>query len=281
MSHPPVFVIGMHRSGTTLLTRILSELGLFMGRHRDTNEETHLLINVNEQLLHRYGANWDQPEKFSTALEDGKIDEAYGFFLRCLTLPEICFFMGEKHFAEAGGKFQINRPWGAKDPRLSFTLPLWKKLFPGARIIHIIRHGVDVAASLRKRHQDLVHHVFTRQGKAAPSSTEYFRTGIVRHSGACGTLDHGLKLWDEYETECQKHLTFYGNNGYSLRYETLLQSPETEISGLCQFVGIKPAKPLHEIAASFKTDRVFAYRQSSELSDFAKENQNLLSKFGY
>jgi hypothetical protein len=43
--------------------------------------------------------------------------------------------------------------WGWKDPRNSITLPVWLKLFPDARVIHIVRNGVDVAESLYRRQQ--------------------------------------------------------------------------------------------------------------------------------
>ena len=43
--------------------------------------------------------------------------------------------------------------WGWKDPQTIFTLPLWLKLFPDAKLIYLTRNGVDVAASLLTREQ--------------------------------------------------------------------------------------------------------------------------------
>ncbi|MBW1793701.1 MAG: sulfotransferase [Deltaproteobacteria bacterium] len=51
------------------------------------------------------------------------------------------------------GCYQETAPpfWGWKDPRTTLTLPLWLKLFPKARIIHVIRNGIDSALSLWRR----------------------------------------------------------------------------------------------------------------------------------
>lgn len=40
MKEYPVIIIGMHRSGTSMLTRVLQRAGLFMGEHREENDES-------------------------------------------------------------------------------------------------------------------------------------------------------------------------------------------------------------------------------------------------
>ena len=36
---PPIVIIGMHRSGTSIVTRMLEQLGLFVGKKKDMNHE--------------------------------------------------------------------------------------------------------------------------------------------------------------------------------------------------------------------------------------------------
>jgi len=36
---PPIVIIGMHRSGTSIVTRMLGQLGLFVGKKKDMNHE--------------------------------------------------------------------------------------------------------------------------------------------------------------------------------------------------------------------------------------------------
>ena len=45
---------------------------------------------------------------------------------------------------------------GWKDPRNTFTLDLWLKLFPNAKIINIMRHPLDVSQSLLVRQNKLL-----------------------------------------------------------------------------------------------------------------------------
>ena len=58
---PPVFIFGMHRSGTTLLVKLLHELGLFAGNNWDPNAEPWYLLRRNEWILRRAGGAWDRP----------------------------------------------------------------------------------------------------------------------------------------------------------------------------------------------------------------------------
>lgn len=54
----------MHRSGTTLVTRMLMELGVFMGATRDRYGESRFHQHVNRQLMLAAGATWATPEMF-------------------------------------------------------------------------------------------------------------------------------------------------------------------------------------------------------------------------
>jgi hypothetical protein len=44
-SHPPVIIIGMSRSGTTMLVEMLEQLGLFVGRKKTRNNEAVFFYN--------------------------------------------------------------------------------------------------------------------------------------------------------------------------------------------------------------------------------------------
>ena len=60
----------------------------------------------------------------------------------------IAGFLGWKRYLAYRSLERFDQPWGWKDPRNVFTLPLWLRVFPEAKIIYIVRNGVDVAASL-------------------------------------------------------------------------------------------------------------------------------------
>ena len=45
-SYNPVIIIGMHRSGTTMLAKFISELGIFLGssKNRGPNHESYFFM---------------------------------------------------------------------------------------------------------------------------------------------------------------------------------------------------------------------------------------------
>lgn len=45
MHQTPVIILGMHRSGTTMITKILENLGLFVGVEKEINHEALFLEN--------------------------------------------------------------------------------------------------------------------------------------------------------------------------------------------------------------------------------------------
>ena len=61
----PVIFIGMHRSGTSMLGRLLEELGMFFGSLKDENNEALFFQDLNEWLLGQCGGRWDNPATFN------------------------------------------------------------------------------------------------------------------------------------------------------------------------------------------------------------------------
>jgi len=49
--HSPIIIIGMSRSGTSMLTRMLDELGLFVGKKLTKNHEALFFRKINDWLL--------------------------------------------------------------------------------------------------------------------------------------------------------------------------------------------------------------------------------------
>ncbi len=54
----PLIVVGMHRSGTTLLVRLLEHCGVFMGINQSGNGEARFFQNLNREALDVLGCNW-------------------------------------------------------------------------------------------------------------------------------------------------------------------------------------------------------------------------------
>ena len=141
-SPPPcVIVLGMHRSGTSLLTGSLEAAGLHLGEVNDAapfnrrgNKENESIRDLNDTLLERSGAAWNRPPR--AQVRWGRADEARG---RSLVRP----------YLAAG------RPWGFKDPRTVWTVEGWLRLLPHARLVGVFRHPSLVVQSLTARSGDL------------------------------------------------------------------------------------------------------------------------------
>ena len=149
---PPVILIGMHRSGTSLLAQLLEALGLFTGWRRAPNHEAGFFNRYNAWLLSSAGGRWDTPGAIDHLLADAEGRALAVDYLRAkLSGPAAVEFLGPRRALRWRSLEAIGEPWGWKDPRTTVTLPIWLELFPGARVLHLVRNGVDVAESLHRR----------------------------------------------------------------------------------------------------------------------------------
>jgi GT2 family glycosyltransferase len=142
-----VLVLGMHRSGTSALARVLNVLGVELGdkllRPSGDNEagfwEHRDLVVLHDRLLAAVGSTWDDPRPVRE-----------GALLSDATKP-----VRDDMLAVLRRDFAGRPLWGVKDPRLCRLLPLWLSLLDelGAepRFVLTARDPHEVAASLAKR----------------------------------------------------------------------------------------------------------------------------------
>src|SRR5262245_28150013 len=139
----PVCIVGMHRSGTSMVAKLLHESGLHLGNASDLmpadahNEDGYWehvrFLELNEAILNELGAAWDSPPHLTA---DWK---------RLSALPQVRG-QADALFQEFGG----SEPWGWKDPRTSLTLPFWLERCPDLKMIICVRNPFEVAVSLRR-----------------------------------------------------------------------------------------------------------------------------------
>lgn len=142
-----VVVLGMHRSGTSLIARGLKALGVELGTDlmapNEYNErgywENDPLVDINDELLAGMGMAW-----WSLALPD----EGW------LALPHTKPLLA-KAVAELRRQFHGQPLWGFKDPRTVRLLPFWERALEhvGAKPFYVvaIRNPLSVIPSLAKR----------------------------------------------------------------------------------------------------------------------------------
>lgn len=143
-----VLVLGMHRSGTSVLTRALNLLGVELGHDlmaaAEGNNATGFwehqgVVDAHESLMAALGMRWDDPR----AMPDRWL-ETDAAKTATARIEDIL----DREFAAAP-------LWGVKDPRMCRVFPLWRPILEarGVRpvIIHMVRNPMEVARSLERR----------------------------------------------------------------------------------------------------------------------------------
>jgi Sulfotransferase family len=200
----PVAITGMHRSGTSMITRALHDSGLHLvgtgaeeliDAAEDNPEgfwENKAIRDCNDELLEATGGAWDNPP----ALPPVAVDD-----------PRVA------HVAEAStaalAALAEHDHWGFKDPRTCLTAAYWLDLEPELRFVICVRHPIEVALSLKRRNQN--------------------------------SYSLGVDLWERYYTTVLDQVP--AERRIITHYDTFFIDPEGEMGRLCAFAGLEPAAP--------------------------------------
>jgi hypothetical protein len=279
----PIILIGMHRSGTTLLCRMLESLGYFAGWRQDPNGESHFFRDLNDWLLGQCGASWEYPLPLENLLEDEEARALAGDYLRrMLASPRSASYLGPLRYLRLRDVARLDGVWGWKDPRNTFTLPIWLDLFPRARVLHVRRHGVDVAHSLaeRSRRSRGPHRRAYQRGRSL-----YWihpKRGGFASSLRAVSLERGLEMWEEYITRADEHVSRLGAQARAIGYEALLARPAETLEEVARFCGLDAGEgAVARAVRSVRRERAFAHRQSPALRELALRNAHRLTPYGY
>ncbi len=263
---PPLLLIGCHRSGTSLLAGLLRASGVFMGAKRNPHEEAFFFLRTNQEIFRIAHAEWDNPEPVKYLLAAPAMRGALIQRLR----QEIRSWKMREYWGILlnlkSRWFGVHQPWGWKDPRNSYTLPIWHELFGETKIIHLYRNGIDVASSLRARELRRAH----------PLESRAF-------SCRCLTLEGAFGLWAEYETMClEATKDLPGDRLLRIRYEDLLRDADSHLRRLTEFVGV-PLSPAAFESTTIDPARGDAFLVNEELRRFYEQNRGhpLMKLYGY
>ncbi len=142
-----VLVLGMHRSGTSALTRVLNLLGAELGDdlmpagpdNPSGFWEHNGVVSAHERLLLALGRSWDDPRP----MPDGWLESA------------AAHEAAREIEAVIRRDFDAAPLWAVKDPRLCRLLPLWRRVLGNLgiepRVLLVSRHPREVMDSLAKR----------------------------------------------------------------------------------------------------------------------------------
>ena len=200
---PIICILGMHRSGTSMLARVLNICGVNLGYPQEMftstygNEKGHWenirFMEINIQII----------KLFSTEPEEWNAKPSFpDKWLKDKRLKNLKI-KAKKLILELDLRYEI---WGWKGPRNCITLPFWQEIL-GKRLLYIIvtRQPIDVAYSLLKRNNY--------------------------------PLTDGLLLWNRYVSDAVKFTTNLPR--YFISSEQMFSNLDYEVNSLVKFINNK------------------------------------------
>lgn len=194
-----IFVCGIYRSGTSLMTKLIREWGAYVGDENDIFQGDHdclehlALQKLNDELL---GSNSRVPTKIDKLLEKAQDPLLKERALQILDAMD-------KETARNG-----NQAWVWKDPRLPLALPFWVNMWDDVTYVIPVRHPIETIFSSAKM--------------------EGLEPDQV-------PLSAGLAYW-QY---CMLNVLRFTQNSTRkifIAYDQLIQNPERECTRLGQFL---------------------------------------------
>ncbi|MHB8449161.1 MAG: sulfotransferase [Mycobacteriales bacterium] len=279
----PIVVIGANRSGTSAVTRMLDQLGLFVGQRRDQNHEAQFFFHLNCWILDGSGASRAWPAKVADTEGDPDARAAIAEYLRFMvSSPRAVLFMGASRYARLRDIRRLTLPWGWKDPANTFTLPFWQDVFGKVRVLSVVRHPADVISSMRSlARSDLLADV--------QQFRRYRWISVVRpkHSGfapfvRCHDLDGAWSWYEEHIRQCQQIVASMGHEAMEVRFEDLASDPTAVLSRMATFCGLEPSPAtIRSVCDGFRRDRALAFRQDPDLVEFSRTHEDVFATYGY
>lgn len=280
MPQAPVIIVGMHRSGTTMVTKMLENLGLFVGVNKEINHEALFFWDINNWIFDICCARPELPHnlRYLNPAAQKVIEQDLQWFTQSYRRYS---FLGKDKFFRYKDIRDLDIPWGWKDPKNSFTIDLWKSVFPEAKVLHIYRNPIDSISSFIER--DLVmknkfRHNWKKRLKRALLVSKNYHANFRLHS-----LEEGYNLWEEYVSKCLD-LEAQFPEMMHVRYEDFLAQPAEHLEKISKFCGLSPSdEMIKKEVLNVKSDRAFAFlKNPAGLEVYQKvKSRPILQQLGY
>jgi hypothetical protein len=259
----PVILLGMHRSGTSLTTRLLVDLGFHMGHSLSRDAEAVFFQRLNRRIFSAANVKWGQVDTLIEMMDsEAFLEHQTRSVERWLLKDRFLLSRGvgvEQFFGPELWKRIQDHPldaWGWKDPRTTLTFPIWARVFPRARFVHVLRNGIDVAISTHRRS-------LKQQRKLRN------RLFPLDYSPATLDFDYCFHLWETYVRFILHHKDLIADENYlEIRYESLLQNPRSTLEEVLSFLGRRvPEERLEAACRRIDTTRLDNFEHAAERAE--------------
>jgi hypothetical protein len=210
-AEPPLIVLGVRRSGTTLLRVMLDR-----NQALAVPDESYFVPQLARRHRRRVdpAAFVDDLRRLPTLVEWGLSPDAVSARLRDgMTTGEGIAAVFEAYAAERG-----KSRWGDKTPLYMQYLPLLEQLFPEAVYVHLVRDGRDAATSFLEVPEGIM-----TAGWGHPRDAAGFAAQWATEVRAARSLGERVGAGRYLE----------------VRYEALVAAPGDEVRRICRFAGIE------------------------------------------
>ena len=230
---PATVVTGMHRSGTSMVTQLLSHAGLWLGSEeklmpaKPDNPDgfyEHLdIVWIHNALLQQHHGGWDFEPTFTRDWQHA--DSLSDLKSRAINTCKKISSEQNKH-----------QSWGWKDPRTCFFLPFWQSLMLEMKLIICVRNPLAVAQSIRTRNNN--------------------------------SLPFGLDLWERYNRNLLNHAR--AGSFIVTHYDSWFIDPQKELSRLINLIGWAGAFKVEELPLKTFIKPSYRHHQTVTLDELKK-----------
>lgn len=281
----PLIIIGMHFGGSSLVSEILHQAGIFMGNDRNEKFHSRHFHNINNWIFSQVNATWDNPYNFRFIDQDFT-DRVVKALKRQLKGRSLRAYLDPPRLRyRKYDRFDFD--WGWSDPLNTFTIQLWKHLFDDAHIIHVHRNPVDVAAALQNQNRQFRHSAesgilsrLQRHNMERKLSHEK----VYELSLRTNSIEQGFEVWKQYIVEAIRAEQHTGFHVYHVAYEDLLQNFHHETERLFNHLGFRiPDGALKKTEEKIRDYKAYQFLKNDELADFYQiiKNQSLVTEMDY
>jgi hypothetical protein len=217
LDSPPIFIVGAQRSGTTWVQRLLAAHPRIVG-----GQESHLFSGYLAPLWKRWRLEADLRASGSRTIGLG-----------CYLTEEQFLDTVRQFAANVFTNLESAKPGATrlleKTPDHALHLPLIRRVFPEASLIHVVRDGRDVVASLRDAHRQ-------RWGR----------------SWTPATIEEAARRWVEWVEEIRSQVGTFARV-HEVRYEDLLLEGPKALAELFAFLELP--LPADQVEAIYEQHR--------------------------